>query len=97
MFEDLIDIFNGQKIRNYYESDISLALYPLPRFPLLICYWKPEEDMESELHLFFDSSADMNVGLDIVYGVTTGIVTMFEKFSITHFIFQTGLNCSIKS
>jgi len=84
LFEDLICLFNGKKIENHYESDISLVLYPLPKVPMLICYWKPEENMESDLHLFFDSSADMNADIDIVYGIAAGIVKMFEKLSMKH-------------
>jgi len=84
LFVDLICLFNGQKIENHYESDISLVLYPLPKVPMLICYWKPEDNMESDLHLFFDSSADMNANIDIVYGVAAGIVHMFEKLSTKH-------------
>ncbi len=84
LFEDLILLFNGKKIKNHYESDISLVLYPLPRLPILICYWKPEDGMDSDLNLFFDSSADMNANIDIVYGLAAGIVVMFEKISLKH-------------
>ncbi|MCP3876081.1 MAG: DUF3786 domain-containing protein [Desulfobacteraceae bacterium] len=84
LFEDLIHLFNGKRIENHYESDISLVLYPLPKLPLLICYWKPEDGMASDLHLFFDSSADMNADIDIVYGIAAGIVVMFEKISLKH-------------
>ncbi len=88
-FEDLILIFNGKKTKNHYESDISLVLHPLPRLPMLICYWKPEDNMESDLHLFFDSSADMNANIDIVYGIGAGIVVMFEKISMKHGVIET--------
>lgn len=84
LFEDLMVLFNGKKVENHYESDISLVLYPLPRLPLLICYWKAEESMASDLHLFFDSSADMNADIDIVYGIAAGIIVMFEKISMKH-------------
>jgi hypothetical protein len=84
LFEDLIILFNGKRIENHYESDISLVIYPLPRLPILICYWKPDEEMDSDLNLFFDSSADMNASLDIVYGIAAGIVNMFEKISMKH-------------
>ncbi len=84
LFEDLMVLFNGKKVENHYESDISLVLYPLPKLPLLICYWKAEESMESDLHLFFDSSADMNADIDIVYGIAAGIIVMFEKISLKH-------------
>jgi len=84
LFEDLILLFNGKQVANHYESDISLVLHPLPMLPILICYWKKEENMESDLHLFFDSSADMNANIDIVYGIAAGIVVMFEKISMKH-------------
>ncbi len=84
LFEDLIILFNGKKIEHDYEADISLVLYPLPKLPIQISYWKPEEGMSSDLHLFFDSSADMNANLDIIYRLTAGIVRMFEKISMTH-------------
>ncbi len=84
LFEDLIVLFNGKEVENHYESDISLVLYPLPRLPLLICYWKADEAMESDLHLFFDSSADLNADIDIVYGIAAGIIVMFEKIALKH-------------
>ncbi len=84
LFEDLIGIFNGKKVENHYESDISLVLHPLPKVPILICYWKPEDGMASELNLFFDSSADSNANIDIVYGICAGIVVMFEKITLKH-------------
>ena len=84
MFEDLILIFNGKKEEQQFDSDISLVLWPLPKLPILICYWKPEEGMESALHLFFDGSADMNANIDIVYGIAAGIVVMFEKIAARH-------------
>ena len=43
-----------------------------------------EESMASDLHLFFDSSADMNADIDIVYGIAAGIIVMFEKISMKH-------------
>lgn len=84
LFEDLIVIFNGREIESHFDSDISMVLYPLPKLPMLVCYWRQEEEMESDLHLFFDSSADMNADIDIVYGIAAGIVNMFEKISMKH-------------
>ena len=84
LFEDLIHIFNGTKVENHYESDISLVLYPLPKIPMLICYWKPEEDLESDLNLFFDSSAEENSSIEAIYALGTGIVRMFQKLALRH-------------
>ncbi len=84
LFEDLVDMFSGKILERQYESDISLVLYPLPRLPMLICYWRPEDGMKSDLNLFFDRSADQNGGSSMVFGLTTGLIQMFEKFTVTH-------------
>ena len=81
LFEDLILIFKGKKVENHYESDISLVLYPLPLVPILICYWKPEDGLASSLNIFFDESVRENLGTDMVYRMTTGLVAMFEKMA----------------
>lgn len=84
LFEDMIHIFNGRQVENHYESDISLVLHPLPKVPLLICYWKPEESLESNLNLFFDSTAEENLGIESIFALGTGLVRMFEKIAQRH-------------
>ena len=60
LFEDLASMFSARETDRYEGSDVSVILYPLPRVPILICYWKPEDELDSDLHLFFDTSADEN-------------------------------------
>ncbi len=84
LFEDMIRIFNGRQVENHYESDISLVLHPLPKVPMLICYWKPEDGLESNLNLFFDSTAEENLGIESIYALGTGLVRMFEKIALRH-------------
>ncbi len=84
LFEDMIHVFNGKQVENHYNSDISLVLYPLPRVPILICYWKPEDGLESDLNLFFDSTADKNLDIKFLYGLVAGLVMMFEKIALRH-------------
>jgi len=84
LFEELIVLFNGEAVDERFQSDISLVLRPLPRLPILVCYWKPDEGMDSDLHLFFDASADENGGIDTIYTVATGIVMMFGKIARRH-------------
>jgi hypothetical protein len=83
LFEDMLHIFNGRQVENHYSSDISLVLHPLPLVPVLICYWKPEEGLDSELNLFFDSTAEKNLNIDSLFTLGTGMVTMFEKIAQT--------------
>ena len=84
LFADLVDIFNGQPVDNHYQSDVALVLHPLPRVPMLICYWHAEDGMASDLNLFFDASAEDNLGIGGIYALGTGITRMFEKLSLRH-------------
>lgn len=84
LFEDLVNMFSGTALDSQFEADVSLVLYPLPLLPMMVCYWKPEEGMASQLSLFFDRSADDNGGYDMVFNLATGMVRMFEKFAQTH-------------
>ncbi|MFZ5562998.1 MAG: DUF3786 domain-containing protein [Thermodesulfobacteriota bacterium] len=84
LFEDMVHLFNGKRVESFYESDISIVLYPLPLVPIMICYWKPDEGLESSLNIFFDKSVEQNLGVEALYGLIAGIVQMFEKISLRH-------------
>jgi hypothetical protein len=84
LFSDLVDIFNGQSVDNHYQSDVAVVLQPLPLIPLLICYWRAEDGMMSDLNLFFDASAEDNLGIYGIYALGTGITRMFEKLALRH-------------
>jgi hypothetical protein len=84
LFEDLIRVFNGRQVENHYDSDISLVLHPLPKVPILICYWKPEDELDSDLNIFFDSTAEANLNIESIYTLGTGLVIMFEKLAMRH-------------
>ena len=83
-FEDLIELFNGKPVENHYDADISLIIKPLPLLPILICYNNPEDGLESDLNLFFDTTADKNLPIENIYTLTTGLAHMFEKLAATH-------------
>jgi hypothetical protein len=84
LFTDLVELFNGQPPANSYPSDVAVVLRPLPLVPLLICYWHPEDGMESNLNLFFDASAEDNLGIEGIYALGTGITRMFERLALRH-------------
>jgi len=84
LFEDMIHLFNGRQVENHYSSDISLVLHPLPKVPILICYWKPEDGFESSLNIFFDSTAQENLNIESLYTLSAGLVIMFEKIALRH-------------
>jgi len=84
LFEDLVQIFSGKRVTNHYQSDIAVVLHPLPNVPLLICYWKPDEGLASDLNLFFDATAENNLNIDSIFALGTGLVMMFEKIAQRH-------------
>jgi hypothetical protein len=84
LFHDMLHIFNGRQVEKHYQSDISLVLFPLPKVPILVCYWRPEEGLESSLHLFFDSTAEDNLNIESLYSLTAGLVMMCEKIALRH-------------
>jgi hypothetical protein len=84
LFKDMLHIFNGRQVENLYSSDISLVLHPLPKVPILVCYWEPEDGLESSLNIFFDSTAEENLNIEALYALGTGLVQMFEKIALSH-------------
>ena len=84
LFDDLVHIFNGKQVAEQFESDISVVLHPLPKVPVMVCYWMPEEGIESSLNLFFDDTADRNLDISSVFTLGTGLAQMFEKLARRH-------------
>ncbi|WDP83759.1 MAG: DUF3786 domain-containing protein [Desulfobacter sp.] len=83
-FKDIIELFNGKPVQNHYDADISLMIRPLPLLPMLICYNRAEDGLESDLNLFFDDSADKNLPIENIYSLSTGLVNMFKRLAQTH-------------
>jgi len=83
-FDDLVRLFNGKQVEKHYKSDVSLVLHPLPKVPILICYWKQDGDLPSDLNIFFDSMSVQNLSIESVYTLATGLVKMFEKVAHRH-------------
>jgi len=84
LFEDMVDLFNGKVVGQHFDADIAVVLHPLPRLPLLVCYWKPDEGMPSDLHLFFDDTAEANLAIEAIYTLGAGMALMFEKIAQRH-------------
>ncbi len=84
LFEKMIHVFNGKQVEDHYSSDVSLVLRPLPKVPILICYSKPEDGFESDLNVFFDSTAEDHLNIESIYLLAVGLVRMFEKIALRH-------------
>jgi hypothetical protein len=84
LFEHMIHIFSAKPAPNAFNSDVAVILHPLPKIPMLICYWKPDGGMESSLNIFFDDTAEDNLIIDSLYRLAAGLTIMFEKIAVTH-------------
>jgi len=83
-FDDIIHMFDGKSVAQQFESDISVVLHPLPLVPIMICYWKPEDGMESSLNVFFDETVHENLGVESAFFLGTGLIQMIEKMALHH-------------
>jgi hypothetical protein len=84
LFDDMVHIFNGREVERQFESDISVVLHPLPKIPLMVCYWRPEEGMQSSLNLFFDRTADQNLDIGSIFSLGAGLAQMFSRMALRH-------------
>jgi len=83
LLRDIIDLFAGKQI-DWYQADIALILHPLPKIPILICYQAPEDDIESELTIFFDECCSTNLHIKAIFTLCSGLVQMFTKIAEHH-------------
>jgi hypothetical protein len=52
LLDDTIHVFNGKQVEKQFESDISTVVHPLPRVPIVTCYFPPEDGFDSGLRFF---------------------------------------------
>jgi hypothetical protein len=91
LFDDMVHLFGGKQVERQFASDISVVLHPLPRVPIMVCYWLPAEGMQSSLNVFFDDTADANLDIGSVFSLGAGLAQMFTKISLRHgFSKETG-------
>jgi len=79
-----VERFRGTLVDDQFKSDVAVILSPLPLIPMLICYWRPEDGLESSLNLFFDDTAESNIGIEGLYTLGVGIARMLERLSMVH-------------
>jgi hypothetical protein len=84
LFDDVVHLFNGRQVERQFQSDISVVLHPLPKVPIMICYWRSDEGIGSSLNIFFDETADQNLDIGSVFSLGAGLAQMFEKLSHRH-------------
>ncbi len=91
LFEDVVHLFSAKQVDRQFRSDVSVVLHPLPKVPVMICYWRPEEGMGSSLNIYFDETADRNLDTGSVFSLAAGLTQMFHKLALRHGIAETAL------
>ena len=84
LFDDVVHLFSGRQVERQFQSDISVVLHPLPKVPIMICYWRPDEGLGSSLNIFFDKSTDQNLDIGSVFSLGAGLTQMFQKLALRH-------------
>jgi hypothetical protein len=91
LFEDLIHIFNGRQVEpessditELNQADIVLILHPFPKIPILISYWKPEDELSSDISIFFDQMVHEQLDTESLYALLAGLLQMFDRLAKRH-------------
>ena len=72
------------QVDRQFQSDISVVLHPLPKLPVMICYWRPDEGLGSSINVFFDETADRNLDIGSIFSLGAGMTQMFQKLALRH-------------
>lgn len=84
LFFDTLSMFDGRPVTKGLSADRAIVLYPLPKVPFLICYWKTEDDFESKLSVLFDKTAGSNLNIESIYLIGAGFVEMLKLIIHKH-------------
>ena len=95
LFADLVQMFGAKQVASSFDSDVAVILFPLPFIPMLICYWEPEDGMDSSLNLFFDSTACDNFGMDGLFLLGSGFARMLKNMILQHGSLKTRMGVSV--
>lgn len=87
LFLDLLDLFGARplpeaRLPDSPFSEDAVVLYPLPRVPFLVSYWRPEDGYDSKLTTFVDAATNANLGGDALFQLGTGLGEMIRKFQL---------------
>jgi hypothetical protein len=84
LFDYMVHVFDGKQVERLFQSDVSVVLHFLPKVPVMVCYWSPEDGMASSLNVFFDETADQNLSIGSLFSLGAGFAQMIQKVSLRH-------------
>lgn len=89
LFPDLMDLFAAEHVDQGFDADLSVVLHPLPKVPLLVCYWEADPPFASKLSIYFDASTPARLSIEATIILIMGIVEMLKRI-VTRHSFGTG-------
>lgn len=89
LFFDAMDMFaTGQsgatKGEVIQSADYLALIHPFPKLPILIVFWKAEEEFDATLSLLFDRSAENNLSAESMYTLVMGLLEMIKRIMARH-------------
>lgn len=84
LLSDIVELFLGREVEGF-DADIAVVLHPLPHIPICICYQAADDDIESDLNIFFDECCSTNLHVKSLYTLCAGLVKMFEQIAKHHY------------
>jgi hypothetical protein len=81
---EILHLFGATPAADVTNADQSLVVSPLPGLPMLINYWKPEDNFASKLNILFDRTATDNLNIESIYLLGRGLVEMFRALIVKH-------------
>ena len=84
LFDDLVHLFDAKSVAPEFQSDISVLLRFFPKLPMMICYWDDQDELGSDLHVYFDETAHHNVDAESIFYLGSGFTIMLEKLARRH-------------
>jgi hypothetical protein len=82
-FSDLLNVLGGMPMDDQ-PADKAWIIYPLPKVPFLILYWKADVDYSSSLNILMDRTADEYLDVESIIFLGEGLVEMFRRIITKH-------------
>ncbi|UCG79429.1 MAG: DUF3786 domain-containing protein, partial [Nitrospirota bacterium] len=77
-FNEAIELLGGERTEPV-SSDEAWVIYPLPKVPFMVLYWRPDQEYSSELKVLFDSTADEYLDVESLIFLGEGLVEILDR------------------
>jgi len=81
--DEVMALFSTETLDSL-DSDCSWKMYPFPKIPWLLMYWKPEAPHASRLNLLLDQTVERFLDAESVFTLARGFTEMLERLVTRH-------------